>query len=150
MSLQQSAPNSSAPRALRAAVLDRLLEEERWTSRKAATALGLTHTYVGRRRNGEQDLTFEDIELFASLLKLTPEALFAELRAAEGTNDPIPSAARASGGAGGTRSIYFLDSVGPARFELTTSTVESERFTVDHVADVIPLFRTTEPEAVNA
>ena len=66
-----------------------MLDAERWTNRKAAAALGLTHTYVGRRRNGENDLTFADVEMFASLLRLTPEQLFAELRSAALSPSPV-------------------------------------------------------------
>ena len=87
MTIQQAdAPINLRERRARA--LDRMLEAERWTNRKAASALGLTHTYVGRRRNGELDLTFADVEMFAGLLRLTPEQLFAELRAA--AFDPAP------------------------------------------------------------
>lgn len=70
-------------RERRAAALDDMFESERWTNRKVAAALGLTHTYVGRRRNGELDLTFADVEMFSSLLRRSPEQLFADLRAAE-------------------------------------------------------------------
>jgi transcriptional regulator with XRE-family HTH domain len=52
-----------------------LLAGERWSGRKAATALGLAPMYVTRRLNGQTEISFSDIVLFAGLLHMAPGEL---------------------------------------------------------------------------
>ena len=86
------------------------LTRQRWSNRKAAAALGLTHVYVGRRANGEVELSGTDLALFAGLLEIPVAKLF------EGTTK-TPAATNGDGG-----------QVGPAGLDPATSTVESGRF----------------------
>ena len=52
------------------------LSRQRWTGRKAATALGLTHNYVSRRLSGETPLAPADIVTFASFHEIPITRLF--------------------------------------------------------------------------
>ncbi|WP_025159506.1 hypothetical protein [Leifsonia aquatica] len=78
--LKATKPEETNEIALRAAKnLRGILAEERWSGRKAAIALGLTPMYVGRRLNGEAELSVSDVAMFARLLKLDSGALYALL-----------------------------------------------------------------------
>ena len=81
-------PRAEDRRRRRAKCLDELFTAERWTNRKIATRLGLSHTYVGRRRDGQNDMTFEDIEMFADVLKMDGAELYRVLKAAEKGEPP--------------------------------------------------------------
>ncbi|WP_371733948.1 helix-turn-helix domain-containing protein [Subtercola sp. PAMC28395] len=73
----------------RAKRLDALLTAERWSSRNLAKQAGLVHTYVNRRRNGQADITIEDVELFAPYLKMNVTDLFTYIMwGTELPNDP--------------------------------------------------------------
>lgn len=52
-----------------------MLEENRWSRRRAAEALGLTHTYVNSRATGDVEMSGSDIMLFAGFLDV-PESEF--------------------------------------------------------------------------
>lgn len=52
------------------------LSRQRWSGRKAATALGLTPTYVSRRLSGETPLDANDIYMFAEFLSAPVSKLF--------------------------------------------------------------------------
>ena len=86
-----STPTPEALMRSRGAVLGRLLDEERWSNRAAAQRLGLSHTYIGNRVNGEVDITFSDVEAFARLLKMQPGELFLKLLHLDSNQEPIGS-----------------------------------------------------------
>ena len=52
------------------------MARERWSGRKAATALGLNQMYVSRRLSGETPMDANDIAAFARLLNVSIESLF--------------------------------------------------------------------------
>ena len=54
------------------------LARERWTQRKAATALGVTPNWMQRRLSGSTPLDPNDIALFASFLNVPIATLFEE------------------------------------------------------------------------
>jgi hypothetical protein len=81
------------PISRRAQILDNMMTEERWSTRRAAAALNLTHTYVGARRTGKVEMSFPDIELFASLFKMKPVELFVIL-SDEPVIEPEPTVTR--------------------------------------------------------
>jgi hypothetical protein len=53
-----------------------MLEENRWSRRRAAEALGLTHTYVNSRATGDVEMSGSDIMLFASFLGVSEAEFF--------------------------------------------------------------------------
>lgn len=61
---------------IRGRILGNLLREDRWSNRAAGAKLGLSHTYVGKRVNGEVDISLSDIDAFARLLRLEPTVLY--------------------------------------------------------------------------
>lgn len=67
------------PGQLAAANLQKLLEEERWSNRRAAMKMGVSPMYVNRRTNGFSEISISDIVAFAKLLGLTPDELVAAL-----------------------------------------------------------------------
>ena len=57
-----------------------MLEENRWSRRRAAEALGLTHTYVNSRATGDVEMSGSDIVLFADFLAVPVTEFFKEHR----------------------------------------------------------------------
>ena len=55
-----------------------ILGENRWSARKAAAALGLTHTYVNSRANGTVEMSGSDLALFADFLDIPIARFFDE------------------------------------------------------------------------
>lgn len=69
--------------------LSDLLKKNRWSRRAAATALGLTNTYVNSRASGDVDLSASDLAMFAEFLEVPVTAFFA--KPADSTNvTPMP------------------------------------------------------------
>lgn len=64
----QLAAQATEIRLTVAANLDSLLEQNRWSRRAAALALGLTHRYVNSRATGEVELSSSDLAMFADFL----------------------------------------------------------------------------------
>ena len=77
-------------RALVAKNLSDTLKEQRWSRRQAATALGLTHTYVNARAAGDVDLSASDLALFADFLSVPITRFFAPTDQG-GTITPLPT-----------------------------------------------------------
>lgn len=65
----------TSSRLHRAARLDDLFTDERWSSREIAAKTGLVHTYVQRRRNGASAISLEDLDVFAPLVRMSPVEL---------------------------------------------------------------------------
>lgn len=59
-----------------AANLSALLDEQRWSRRAAATALGLTHRYVNSRATGDVELSSSDLAMFARFLNVPISRFF--------------------------------------------------------------------------
>lgn len=70
------ATRSDEVRSTVALNLDALLKEKRWSRRAAATALGLTHTYVNSRAAGDTDLSASDLAMFADFLEVSVADFF--------------------------------------------------------------------------
>lgn len=104
-----------------------ILGENRWSARKAAAALGLTHTYVNSRANGTVEMSGSDLALFADFLNIPIARFFDEHHDSDGNVTSI-NAKKAPTKKGGSRSVG-LDS-----FDLPTSTVVS-----GHLAPVTPI-----------
>jgi transcriptional regulator with XRE-family HTH domain len=91
---QALSPESASPAETmreRGHRLRSILREQRWSNREAARTLGLNHTYVGSRVNGEVDLTVADIQAFAGILGLEPDALLVKLLGHDSNVEPIGS-----------------------------------------------------------
>jgi transcriptional regulator with XRE-family HTH domain len=91
------------------------LTRQRWSARKAATALGLTNVYVSRRTSGDVELSASDLALFAGLLSIPISRFFEGLNttspASEETGLSIVGNKKATrGGALGGLSLPELDS----------------------------------------
>ena|GEM_PF-2713170 len=114
------AAHADEVRATVARNLDELLKAERWSRRRAAHELGLTHTYVNSRASGQTDLSASDIAMFADFLDV-PVSRFFDPASDHDDDNVTPMPRR--GGDTRRRSIYLLDGVGPAGIEPTTSTV---------------------------
>lgn len=109
------------------------LKRQRWTTRAAATALGLSQAYVNRRTSGAAELSASDLEMFSEFLDIPIERFFLN-------DEKAPAAARGRAGASGISGIVDISGrVGPTGFEPMTSTVEERRFGTDHVARVTQL-----------
>lgn len=121
-------------RAMIAANLADELEDQRWSYRKAAMKLGLTHTYVTARANGSVELSGSDLMMFAELLNVPVSRFFLERQTA--------SKPRAGTPVGQLRALYLLDNVGPAGFEPTTPWVEFRQS--DHKAERVHLATVTD------
>lgn len=95
--IQMPAPNPNRSLAERGRRLRRLLKAQRYSNREAARVLGLSHTYVGARLNGDVDLSFSDIEAFARILNMGSVELFEHLRLPhlDSNQEPIGSKSRA-------------------------------------------------------
>lgn len=87
-----------------------------------ADVLGLSKMAVSRRLNDDTEFTAGEIVLIANYFEIEPGELFIERNTRKTKKTPTPK------GEG--------QNVGPARFELTTSTVEERQFD----AEIIPLF----------
>lgn len=98
------------------------LSRQRWTGRKAASALGLTQAYLARRLSGETPLDPADLVSLSVLLDVPITRFFAGTPTA-----PHAGAAAANSG------------VGPTGLEPMTSTVEHQRFGDDWIAPVTRL-----------
>jgi transcriptional regulator with XRE-family HTH domain len=59
-----------------AANLSRALFLQRWSERKAATALGLTNTYVNRRASGLTECSASDLAMFSEFLDMPVSEFF--------------------------------------------------------------------------
>lgn len=57
-----------------------LIDNERWSLRKLETATGLGKGKLALRFNGQSAISVSDVEVFAPLLRMTPEELFKNLR----------------------------------------------------------------------
>lgn len=57
-------------RALIAANFSEELKAQRWSKRSASVALGLSHTYVNNRANGDVEMSGSDIAMFAEFLNV--------------------------------------------------------------------------------
>lgn len=79
-----------------AANLDAELTRKRWTKRKAAEALGLTHMYVSRRANGEVELSGSDLAMFAGFLEVPVSRFFVGLPEVDSNHQPAGSQSAAS------------------------------------------------------
>lgn len=66
-------------REIAAANLAAELARQRWSDRKAATALGVTHVYVSRRASGKVELTVSDLDMFARFLNVSVSRFFEKL-----------------------------------------------------------------------
>jgi transcriptional regulator with XRE-family HTH domain len=86
-----NAPSPEEMMRARGTALRDMLRNERWSNRAAAQHLGLTHTYVGARLNGEVDLSYSDIESFARLLNMKTAELFMKLPGLDSNQEPIGS-----------------------------------------------------------
>jgi len=73
---QELAARSDEVRSTVAYNLDAALKGQRWSRRAAATALGLTHTYVNSRAAGDTDLSASDLVMFADFLSMPVSAFF--------------------------------------------------------------------------
>lgn len=102
---QELAEQSDEVRTTVAHNLDVLLKQQRWSRRKAATALGLTHTYVNSRAAGDTDLSASDLAMFAKFLQVDvseffkPRTLVPKVAGSTpvgGTLIPFPTRERAS------------------------------------------------------
>ncbi|WP_440298673.1 helix-turn-helix domain-containing protein [Humibacter sp.] len=74
-----------------------MLEENRWSRRAAAEALGLTHTYVNSRATGDVEMSGSDIMLFASFLGVSEAEFFAANRPKPKSNVRILNTAKNAG-----------------------------------------------------
>ena len=92
-----------------------------------AREIGMTQSKMSRRTTAAEPFDIDELSAIAHVLEVDITDLIS------GQNLPTRPM-RASGGSMGRRNIYLLE-VGPARIELTTSTVESE-----HLAEVVQLF----------
>lgn len=121
MSIQQlptPSGDGTGNRALVAAEVRAALARVKIPASRVADYLGGTtsRAYWSRRVNGITAMDIDDLSAIASITG-TPIAQLVS------TTQTPPTPPRGGGGAG-RRNIYFLDNgVGPARFELTTSTV---------------------------
>ena len=110
------------------------LKRQRWSIRKASTALGVTLSYLTRRTSGDTELSASDLELFSEFLEIPIERFFLN-------DEKAPAAARGRAGASGISGIVDISGrVGPAGLEPTTSTVEERKFGADWSAPVTHLF----------
>lgn len=79
----------ASTRELIAANLDAELARQRWTKRKAAAALGLSHVYVSRRAAGEVELSGSDLAMFATFLNIPVSRFFVGLPDLDSNQEPI-------------------------------------------------------------
>ena len=71
--------NPTPTREIVATNLRTALKDQRWSERRAADALGLTHAYVNRRVSGETELSGSDIAMFASFLRMREQDFFTQI-----------------------------------------------------------------------
>lgn len=76
-------PTATQIQYARATWLRDQLLAERWSLRKLEAATGIKKGAIARRFAGHTELSVSDIEVFAPLLRMNPEQLFARLRAVE-------------------------------------------------------------------
>lgn len=88
---QELATRAEQVRATVAGNLDALLTQQRWSRRAAASALGLTHTYVNSRVAGDTDLSAGDLAMFAEFLDVPVSQFFEPLPDDEGNVTKIGS-----------------------------------------------------------
>jgi len=55
------------------------LARQRWSDRKAATALGLSNVYISRRTSGVVECSASDLAMFAGFLKISVAAFYKEV-----------------------------------------------------------------------
>ncbi len=76
MSTAEATGTTDTVRDTLAANLSAELARQRWSARKAATALGVSHVYVSRRANGAVPMTGSDLVMFSELLDIPVAKLF--------------------------------------------------------------------------
>lgn len=82
-------PATPNVRDLIAANLDAELTRQRWTKRKAAAALGISHVYVSRRTSGEVELSGSDLAMFSEFLAIPVSRFFVKLPDLDSNQEPI-------------------------------------------------------------
>ena len=79
-------------RFARASFVGNALKSERWSTRQAALALGMSHSSLGDRLKGNTSFLAEDIEDIATLLKRDPVEFYADYLAVGPTGlEPMTS-----------------------------------------------------------
>lgn len=89
MTNAMESPAVTSTRELIAANLDAELARQRWTKRKAAAALGLSHVYVSRRAAGEVELSGSDLVMFSAFLSIPVSRFFVGLPDLDSNQEPI-------------------------------------------------------------
>lgn len=91
MVMSNALGNPATPnvRELIAANLDAELTRQRWTKRKAAAALGISHVYVSRRTSGEVELSGSDLAMFSEFLAIPVSRFFVKLPDLDSNQEPI-------------------------------------------------------------
>jgi len=71
-----------------AANVDAEFTRKRWTKRRAAIALGMSHVYVSRRTSGEVELSGSDLATFAAFLAVPVQTFFVGLPELDSNQQP--------------------------------------------------------------
>lgn len=111
--------DDESPRSAVIAEVRAEMGRQRVNASELGRVVGPNQQYWSRRLTGHTAFDIDDLAALSSVLQV-PMSRFIPDVVAPG---PDPKPGRASGGARGARAIYFLDPVGPGRFELPTSTV---------------------------
>ena len=84
----QLTPAELATRETIAANLDAELSRKRYTKRRAALAMGLSHVYVTRRAKGQVELSGSDMVMFAKFLNIPVTRFFVGLPDLDSNQEP--------------------------------------------------------------
>ena len=84
----QPTPAALATRETIAANLDAELSRKRYTKRRAALAMGLSHVYVTRRAKGQVELSGSDMVMFAKFLNIPVTRFFVGLPDLDSNQEP--------------------------------------------------------------